>query len=166
MIRRLFKNPYVRISVVIYGVLWIVTAKLADAEIDRAFDKQFRYGQPNWDSDEVVEIKRIQKFYGRNPEDPRNEALIPANRLFRYRSRGITIAPFFVVDEVGTVFAPLGGAGGLRLILWFFDSTKTCSYIRIGMFEGVEDQTHFLTLGSFRPVLTDPSVEYHPHRES
>ena len=50
--------------------------------------------------------------------DPRNEPLIPENGLFRYRSRGIAIAPFIVVDEIGTVFARMGGVGAVRVSVW------------------------------------------------
>lgn len=121
----LFKHPAVRIVAGIYGILWILTGMLANPAIDRMFDKQFAYGHQNWGSDEVVEIERIEKFHVRNLGDPRNEALIPANGLFRYRSQGIAIAPFLLVDEIGTIFAPLGGEGGIRLNFWFFGCTKS-----------------------------------------
>lgn len=124
IIQRLFKRPSVRIALVIYLVLWIITAVVGNSQIDRAFDAQFRYGYPKMDSDERVEITRIETFYVRDLQDPRNESLIPENGLFRYRGPGIAIAPFIVVDEVGTVFASLGGGGSIRLNLWFFGKNK------------------------------------------
>ncbi len=125
MIRRLFKLRSVRIAVAIYVLLWILTAVVGNSRIDRAFEEQNRYGYNKMGSDERVEIKRIKKLYVRDLLDPRNESLIPATGLFRYRSPGIAIAPFVVVDEIGTIFAPLGGIGGIRLSLWFFGATQS-----------------------------------------
>lgn len=125
MIRRLFKLTSIRISVVIYAILWILTAVMGIPRVDRQFDEQFSHGYAQMDSDERVEITRIKKLYVRDLEDPKNEPLIPANGLFRYRSGGIAITPFLIVDEIGTVFAPQGGIGGIRLNFWFFGSSKT-----------------------------------------
>lgn len=125
MIRRLFRLPSVRIAVVTYVILWILTAVIGNSRIDGAFDEQNRYGYNRMGSDERVEITRIKKLYVRDLLDPRNESLIPANSLFRYRSSGVAVAPFLVVDEIGTIFAPLGGIGGIRLSLWFFGRPKT-----------------------------------------
>jgi hypothetical protein len=125
MIQRFFKLPFVRITAVIYAVLWLLTVVFGNSSIDREFDAQLRYGHPNMNSDERVEITRIKNLYVRDLLDPRNESLIPSNGLFRYRSSGIAVAPFVVVDEIGTIFAPLGGIGGIRLNLWFFGPTKT-----------------------------------------
>lgn len=134
MIRRLFKPQAVRVAAVIYAVLWIVTAVVGRSSIDRTFDERFRYGYPEMNSDERIEIIRITKLYVRDLQDPGNEALIPASGLFRYRSSGIAIAPFLVVDEIGTICAPLGGFGGIRLNFWFFGSPKSSivySYWRV-----------------------------------
>jgi hypothetical protein len=125
MIRRLFKLRSIRIGVAIYALLWILTAGVGNSRIDEAFDDQFRYGSDKMNSDEQVEIPRIKKLYVRDLLDPRNESLFPASGLFRYRSPGIAVAPFVVVDEIGTVFAPLGGIGGIRLSLWFFGATRS-----------------------------------------
>ena len=125
MIRRLFKFRSVRIAVAIYALLWALTAVVGNSRIDVAFDEQNRYGYNKMGSDERVEIKRLTKLYVRNLLDPRNESLIPASGLFRFRSRGVTVAPFVVIDEIGTVFAPLGGIGGIRLSLWFFGATRS-----------------------------------------
>jgi hypothetical protein len=116
MIRRLFRLLSVRIAVASYALLWILTAVVGNSKIDEAFDEQNRYGYNKMGSDERVEIKRIKKLYVRDLLDPRNESLIPASGLFRYRSPGVTVAPFVVVDEIGTIFAPLGGIGGMRSV--------------------------------------------------
>lgn len=125
MIRRLFKMPFFRKAVALYLVLWGVTAVIGNSQIDEAFDEQFRYGSNKMDSDERVEITRIKKFYVRDLEDPRNASFVPASGLFRYRSLGVAVAPFVIVDEIGTIFAPLGGVGGIRLNLWFVGVTKS-----------------------------------------
>lgn len=93
---------------------------MGNFQSNRKFDRDLRYGATRLRSDEAVEIERIEHFNVRDPFDPRNESLIPENGFFRYRSWGVAIAPFVIIDEVGTVFAPLGGFGGLRVNLWFF----------------------------------------------
>ena len=101
--------------------LWLLTATLGNFQIDKKFDRDFAYGTGSMGSDESVEIERIEHLYVRDLMDPRNRTLFLKNHgLFRYRSWGVAIAPFIVVDEIGTVFAPLGGFGGLRVNLWFF----------------------------------------------
>ena len=125
MIRRLFKLTSVRIAATVYLILWILTGVVGNRKVDRAFDEQFRYGHDYMNSDERVEITRIRKLFVRDLQDPRNAGLFPANELFRYRGMGIAVAPFLIVDEIGTIFAPLGGVGGIRLNLWFFGEPKT-----------------------------------------
>lgn len=124
MIRRLLKHPRAGIAVAIYLVLWGLTALIGNSRIDEEFDKQNRYGSMRR-SDGQVEITRIRMLYVRDLSDPRNTGLIPANGLFRYRSPGIAVAPFVVVDEIGTIFAPLGGIGCVRVSFWFFCTPKT-----------------------------------------
>lgn len=122
---RINKLQSFRIAAAIYAILWLLTAVFGNSQIDGIFNKQFRYGSNKLGCDQKIEITRIQKLYVRDLLDPRNESLIPPNGLFRYRSPGIAVAPFIVVDQIGTIFAPLGGIGGIRLNLWFFGTTKT-----------------------------------------
>jgi len=124
-ISRLLKRKGFRIAVCVYALLWLITAVFANRDLDREFDEQFRYGYENREPDAKVEITRIGKLNVRNLAEPSNYKLLPSNGLFRFRSRGVVVAPFIVVDEIGTIFAPLGGIGGLRLNLWFFGATKS-----------------------------------------
>ncbi len=65
-----------------------------------------------------VSIPRIQKMNLKELLDHQNE--IPKNGLFRCRTRGIAVAPFVIIDEAGSVWASMGGWGGVRMNLWFF----------------------------------------------
>ena len=87
------------------------------------FCEEFRYGSPGLGGEEV-EIKRLDTFHVRDLMDPRNADLIPQNGLFRYRSQGIAVAPFVIVDEVGTIFGGLAGMGAARVNVWFFGWTN------------------------------------------
>jgi hypothetical protein len=116
MIRRMLKLRSVRIVLGIYALLWMLTAVIGNARIDLAFDAWNRDG---------AGIKRIHRFHVLDLHDPRNEPLIPANGLFRYRSHGLAIGPFVVIDEIATIFAPLGGLGAVRLSLWCFGPPKS-----------------------------------------
>lgn len=121
MIRRLLRNRRFRVFAGVYLGLWLLTATLGNFQIDRRFDQDFSHGTRSLGSHELVEIERIEQLYVRDLMDPRNKPLFPSNNgLFRYRSWGVAIMPFLVVDEIGAVFAPLGGFGGLRVNFWFF----------------------------------------------
>ena len=117
MIRRLFSSRRGRAAVGVYLILWLLTAILGNKQIDHKFDRDFRYGSAT-NSDEQVEITRIDTLHVRDLMDPRNASLIPANGLFRYRSTGIAIAPFLVLDEIGVAYASMGGVGAIRASLW------------------------------------------------
>jgi len=90
------------------------------------FDREFRYGSTKMGSHDKIVISRIHKFYQpRGDEwDTRNNLLIPSNGRFRYRSVGIAIAPFVVLDQIGVLSGPLNGIGAVRANLWFFGINK------------------------------------------
>ena len=113
----------VRVAVGLYCLLWIVTALWGNVDVDRQFDREFNYGYKDF-SEERIELTRINSFFVKDLMDPRNKGLVPTNGRFRYRSHGIAIAPFVIVDQIGTVFASLGGLGALRLNVWLFGFTK------------------------------------------
>lgn len=119
----LLKSRKARVIAGSYLLLWLLTMTIGTAQVDHRFDREFRVGYPSF-SDKSVPIERIDKFYVRDLMDSRNAQLIPSNGLFRYRSRGLAVAPFVIVDEVGTVFGGLAGLGALRINLWFFGYTK------------------------------------------
>lgn len=107
-----------------YVLLWLLTATLGNHQIDKSFDSDFRHGRAI-NSGEQIEIARIETLFVRDLMDPRNESLIPENGLFRYRSMGIALAPFIVIDEIGTVYASMGGTGAVRVSIWFPGFTRS-----------------------------------------
>ncbi len=113
-----------RIAVGVYALLWLLTATWGNLDVDKRFDHDFRHGFEGGLLDRPTEIVRIRRFHVRDLFDPRNEALMPENLRFCYRSRGIAIAPFVIIDNIGTVYASLGGVGATRVNVWFFGCTK------------------------------------------
>ena len=112
-----------------YCVLWLMTATWGISDVDKAIDSQFRMGStqmPPLDGTVVPEFQsqRIETMADvtnlRNP----NNLLPDDSGLFRYRSTGIAVAPFLIVDEAAVVWAPLRGFGGQRLSFWCFGSTR------------------------------------------
>lgn len=94
------------------------------SDVDRAFDREFSTGEVGFaDCYKTVPIRRIEQMANiRDPTDPANK--FPDDTgYFRFRTRGVAIAPFVIVDEAATVYAPLGGYGGRRISLWFFGIT-------------------------------------------
>lgn len=120
MIRLLLKHRRFRVLLGIYLGFWLLTSTVGNYQINNKFDEDFRYGTKGLGSNERVEIMRIENFDVRDPFNPKNDLLIPKSGLFRHRSWGVAIGPFIVIDEVATVYASLGGFGGLRVNFWFF----------------------------------------------
>ena len=118
------KRKITRICLGVYLGLWLLTATIGNHQIDRKFDEDFGFGTARLGSDRV-RIERIRNLDAHDPTNPRNDSLIPENGLFRQRSWGVAIAPFVIVDEVATVFAPLGGFGGLRVNVWIFGCVRS-----------------------------------------
>ncbi len=109
----------------VYCLLWLLTATWGICDVDRAFDREFSTGTLGIDDNpETVAIQRIDKMANvRDLTDPANK--FPDDTgLFRFRTRGVAIAPFLIVDEAATVYASLGGYGGRRISLWFFGITE------------------------------------------
>ncbi|MBN8461171.1 MAG: hypothetical protein J0M04_25385 [Verrucomicrobia bacterium] len=119
------KRKITRICLGVYLGLWLLTATIGNHQVNRKFDEDFGFGTVRPGSADRVRIVRIRNLDVRDPDNPRNDPLIPENGLFRQRSWGIAIAPFVIVDEVATVFAPLGGFGGLRVNVWFFGYVRS-----------------------------------------
>jgi len=113
---------------VTYCLLWLLTATWGIADVDKAFDSQFRMGSTEMlplDGPVApeIEIQRIETMADvANLRDPDNQ-LPDKPTLFRYRTRGIAVAPFLIVDDAAVVWAPLRGFGGRRLSLWCFGYT-------------------------------------------
>jgi len=109
----------------VYCVLWILTATWGISDVDRAFDREFSSGTAGFaENPRSMPIRRIDKMANiRDLTDPANK--FPDDTgFFRFRTRGLAIAPFIIIDEAATVFASLGGYGGRRVNLWFFGVTK------------------------------------------
>jgi hypothetical protein len=119
------KRKVVAIIVCVYCLLWVLTATWGISDVDRAFDREFAVGTVGFAEDPTtVPIQRIEQMANmRDLMDPANN-MPNDSGLFRFRTRGVAIAPFVIVDEAATVFAFLGGYGGRRVNLWFFGVTK------------------------------------------
>lgn len=114
------KRKITRVCLGVYLGLWLLTATVGNHQVNRKFDEDFAFGTAGLGSTDRVRIERIRNLDARDPTNPRNEHLIPKNGLFRQRSWGVAIGPFLIVDEIATVYAPLGGFGGQRVNVWFF----------------------------------------------
>ena len=109
----------------LYCLLWILTATWGISDVDRAFDHEFASGSTGFAENlKRVSIQRIDSMADvRNLIDPAKE-LPDETGLFRYRSRGVAVADFVIIDQVSTVCASLGSFEGRRLCFWFFGFTK------------------------------------------
>ena len=101
----------------IYLFLWLVTATWGLIDIDRQFDREFSSGFKISRTSKVAPNIRVSNIDPRNPFEPKK---VNPESFWRYRSRGIPIAPFIVIDDVAYQDAPLKGYGGRRLVFWFF----------------------------------------------
>jgi hypothetical protein len=123
--RQTRKRRILIVTVSVYCALWLLTATWGISDIDRAFDQEFAYGLTGMgDAPKKVPIRRIEKMANvRILDDPANQ--FPDDiGLFRYRTRGFAVAPFIIIDEAATVYATLGGFGGMRINFWFFGYTN------------------------------------------
>ena len=118
------KRKSLAITIGVYCFLWVLTATLGISDVDRAFDREFSVGSVGFaDNLKTVPIQRMEQMANvRDPTDPANQ-FPDVTGYFRFRTRGVAIAPFVIVDEAATVYAPLGGYGGRRINLWFFGIT-------------------------------------------
>ena len=116
--------------VIIYFLLWFLTATWGISDVDQTFDSQFKTGtaqafvEPDGSPAPQVEIQRIENMANvTDLFDPANQ--LPEDpSLFRYRTKGVAVAPFLVLDDAAVVWGPLQGFGGRRLNLWFFGFTR------------------------------------------
>ena len=119
---------------IIYCMLWATTAIWGRKDVDKLFDQQFAYGYTGWsvrldgrpnDTSLRKLIERVEWFNVKDPNDPKNSAFIKDKKdfFFRYRSPGIAIAPFLIVDDTAALWGHLGGFGATRLNFWFFGYT-------------------------------------------
>ena len=120
-VKKFFKKKVVIIPFAIYMFLWLLTATWGTYDVRSHFDKQFEYGYPNL-SDEKIKITNIDSFYVYSLDHEHNQDKIPSNScgLFRYKSIGIAIAPFVVIDNMATIWGGLAGLGATRFNFWFF----------------------------------------------
>jgi hypothetical protein len=122
-----------KVIVLIYVLLWVLTATWGLADVDRVFDRQFEwaYSDPSLNSIGIdgwpkkfqrIEIMRAD---GVNLHDPygvenRANAKNTPKQFWRCRTKGFPIAPFLILDEAGAQWGELMGLGGRRLTIWFF----------------------------------------------
>ena len=113
------RKKMLTITFSLYCGLWAVTALVGIPSVDNAFDRQFSEGFSLMAQEEHGPVIRIEHMG--NPKDLRDGSNndLP-DKPWRYRSRGIAVAPFVIIDEAAWVTAPLGGGAGRRIVFWFF----------------------------------------------
>jgi hypothetical protein len=115
--KTIFRRKRLVLGCVIYLSLWLVTATWGLIDIDRQFDREFSSGYKIPGTSKVVPIIRLSNVDPRNPFEARQRN---PESFWRYRSKGIPIALFIVIDDVAYQDAPLSGYGYRRLVFWFF----------------------------------------------
>lgn len=115
--KKLIKSKRLKIIIGIYLFLWLLTAIWGTYDIRRKFNHDFEYGYKNW-TNERIKIVSLDSFYVYDLANKYNEGRIPRDGLFKYKSSGIAVAPFIVVDNIAVVWADLAGLGAARLNIW------------------------------------------------
>ena len=104
-----------------YCILWLLTATWGEHDVDCDFDRYVSVGNGGSPlGGKIIPVPVVRIYEMANPRDlldPKNE--VP-EYPWRYRCRGIAVAPFFIVDEIAWIRSGLGGSGERRLIFWFF----------------------------------------------
>lgn len=109
----------------VYLALWALTWTWGVSDVDNNFDAEFSMGCSQLGQRATEPVVRIDKLNARELDDPGNEY---PDAPWRYRSTGIAVAPFVILDEAAWVTAPLGGFGGRRVVFWFFGKTVWFPY--------------------------------------
>lgn len=124
-IKKLFKKKVFVIPFGIYMFLWLLTATWGTYDVRNHFDKEFEYGYHGLGGEEKVKIPNIDSFYVYDLENEYNQDKIPRSSrgLFRYKSIGIAVAPFIIIDNMAAVWGGLAGLGAKRFNFWFFGYT-------------------------------------------
>jgi hypothetical protein len=134
--KRFYRRKVFWIPVSAYMLLWVLTATWGNSDLDRRFDEEYAYGYVGWPRNirgggyfesEKVPIDRIDWFNVKDLYDPQNAKAVGERKFFRYRSRGIPVAPFLIVDDIAEARAVLMGHGATRLNFWFFGFSKAWS---------------------------------------
>lgn len=116
------RKKWVKGVVFVYCVLWLLTL-LGLPDVDKAFDREYSQGYASLSTNtNLVDVIRAKDVNLRDPYglvDPANAKNTPL-QLWRYRTTGIPIAPFVILDEAGAQWGPLAGIGGRRIVFWFF----------------------------------------------
>lgn len=110
----------IKIVAMLYLGLWLITALIGLPCVNRSFDREHSEGYSTLGQTDPEAVTRISNLS--NVEEllaDGNEELIPQHP-FRYRSRGLAVAPFVIIDEVAWITAPMGGGAGKRIVIWFF----------------------------------------------
>jgi hypothetical protein len=120
-------------GVLVYILLWLLTATWGLKDIDKAFDREFAWGDSMGVSGieigsgisrsaKQIKVIRLEDVDLRDPygdTHPANAKNAP-KLLWRCRTVGFPVAPFFILDEAGAQWGGLAGIGGRRLAIWFF----------------------------------------------
>ncbi len=109
----------------VYGALWLLTATWGNSSVDNRFDREFTPAYDTSLSDDTpTTTVRLRRFNVHDPHDSENWSGLPDEPRFRYRSRGLAVAPFIIIDRIAAVQASLYGIGATRVNVWFFGYTR------------------------------------------
>lgn len=102
---------------ILYASSWATTGFVGLPQIDRKFDEDLSIGSIGYPHYQIKTVKRIPFF---DAADPLQIPAVLYENPWRCRSRGFSIAPFIVIDEVAWQTDALSGFAGTRIVFWFF----------------------------------------------
>ena len=114
------KQQRLKISGVIYAVFWLLTGTWGLWDVNRAFDVRYGFGT------ESLTGKRVPttRVTAVDIKSPYHQGAPPLPGPWRWRSTGLPIAPFLILDQAGAQLSDMGGIGGRRIVLWVFGWSK------------------------------------------
>jgi hypothetical protein len=115
------RRKILRWCIVVYCLLWVITATWGTRTVDRAFDREIAFGYLGF-SDKPEREPAARVPYTSEMQKPNGNWSV-SHPLWRARSRGIAVAPFVIVDAAAWVDASLSAFSGYRVTLWCFGAS-------------------------------------------
>ncbi len=103
----------------VYLVLWLLTATWGSWDVDRKFDQEFAFGLRADASRRDIPVTRIYSNLDLAAMWDHPENFPQGVGWWRYR-RGVAIAPFVIIEEIGYCTGSMDGWAGHRLVFWYF----------------------------------------------
>ena len=112
-----------------YCALWLLTATWGEHDVDCDFDRQFSVGDagsPLGGPIKPTPVVRLEELPNHKSHFTMEEAgkLDVPEYPWRFRSQGVAIAPFVIVDEVALYLGGMEAHSWRRLSFWFLGYTK------------------------------------------